>query len=109
MQERAEDERHPERDGVYADLLEQENAGEDPDHGSLYGVEQVVFFACAAFLAVAFELCVEPLFFRLGEPVGVVGMVLHEEEDGDAEEDGGQAFDEEEPLPAQPGRRCLRA
>ena len=40
--------------------------------------------------------------------VGLGGAIGKEEEEGDAEEDGGQAFDEEEPLPAVRGRggRC---
>ena len=36
----------------------------------------------------------------LGEPFGFGGAVGEEEEEGDAEKNGGQAFDEEEPLPA---------
>ena len=64
------------------------------------GVGEVVVGGGAAFVAVAFELGVEPLLFLVGEPGGVVGVIAQQEQDGDAEEDGRDAFHEEEPLPA---------
>ena len=87
-----EDQWHPEVDGVEADLIEQEDAGEDPDHGQLEGVGEPVFVVGATLLAVALELGVEKVFFVVGEPGRVVGVVAHEEEDGDAAEDGGDAL-----------------
>ena len=60
----------------------------------------MVLIGSSTFFAVAFELVLEPLFFGVGEPGGVARVVTQEEEDGDAAEDGGNALDDEEPLPA---------
>ena len=42
MEEAVEDERHPEIDGIDADLVQEEDAGENPDHGGLEGIEERV-------------------------------------------------------------------
>ena len=46
------------------------------------------------------DVAEDPVALVFGEPFGVGGSVGEKEEEGDAEKDGGYAFDEEEPLPA---------
>ena len=49
---------------------------------------------------VAWEAGLEESFFFLGEPRCGGGEVREKEPDGDAEKDGYEAFEEEEPLPS---------
>ena len=98
--EAAEDQRHPEIDDVDADLDDDVDGGEQPDGGQAEGVQQIVMHGCAVAGLVARQLALEPLLLGGRHPGDLVGRVLQNEKNGDAEQDGGHAFQQEEPLPS---------
>src|SRR5208282_1367438 len=85
---------------------------EHPDHPHLWrkqGLECASLVAEMSLFGVGFELALQPGFFLYGEPSGLVGTVGQHLQNDDAEQDGRQALEQKQPLPARQSEFAIQA
>ena len=99
LREAAQNQRHPQIHDVDADLNDDVDAGQQPHCGHAEGIQQIVMHGCSVKGLVTLQLALKPELLGGREPGDLVGRVLEDEEHGDAEQNGGNAFHQKKPLP----------